>query len=124
MLVKPRRSESQDRVPSAKPALRQEQRGRQRARRYPLRFQQCRCLRARIHRSETLVLQIADIIDADNVAACIADWFIASDVRLAEDVGLSEIAFALRNSRDGFTLWVENGSYRPRPVILSRPEYD
>src|SRR6266566_2438134 len=50
--------------------------------------------------------------------ACIADWFIASDVRLAQDVGLSEIAFALRNSRDGFTLWVENGAYRPRPVIL------
>src|SRR5882724_6085189 len=68
--------------------------------------------------SEPLVLQIADIIDADDVAACIADWFIASDVRLAQDVGLSEIAFALRNSRDGFTLWVENGAYRPRPVIL------
>src|SRR5882724_950292 len=58
--------------------------------------------------SEPLVLQIADIIDADDVAACIADWFIASDVRLAQDVGLSEIAFALRNSRDGVTLWVEN----------------
>src|SRR3977135_4013998 len=68
--------------------------------------------------SEPLVLQITDIIDADDVAACIADWFIASDVRLAQDVGLSEIAFALRNSRDGFTLWVENGAYRPRPVIL------
>src|SRR5216684_1384754 len=47
-----------------------------------------------------------------------ADWFIASDVRLAQDVGLSEIAFTLRNSRDGFTLWVENGAYRPRPIIL------
>src|SRR5216683_2125633 len=69
-------------------------------------------------RSEPLVLQITDVIDADDVAACIADWFIASDVRLAQDVGLSEIAFALRNSRDGFTLWVENGAYRPRPVIL------
>src|SRR5258705_3846786 len=68
-------------------------------------------------RSEPLVLQITDVIDADNVA-CIADRFIASDVRLAQDVGLSEIAFALRNSRDGFTLWVENGAYRPRPVIL------
>src|SRR5258706_7668962 len=68
-------------------------------------------------RSEPLVLQITDVIDAD-VAACIADWFIASDVRLAQDVSLSEIAFALRNSRDGFTLWVENGAYRPRPVIL------
>src|SRR6266850_913690 len=68
-------------------------------------------------RSEPLVLQITDVIDADDVA-CIADRFIASDVRLAQDVGLSEIAFALRNSRDGFTLWVENGAYRPRPVIL------
>src|SRR5947208_3511341 len=68
-------------------------------------------------RSEPLVLQITDVIDADDVA-CIADWFIASDVRLAQDVGLSEIAFALRNSRDGFTLWVENGAYRPQPVIL------
>src|SRR5260370_15484082 len=68
-------------------------------------------------RSEPLVLQIADVIDADDVA-CIADWFIASDVRLAQDVRLSEIAFALRYSRDGFTLWVENGAYRPRPVIL------
>src|SRR6267378_5335493 len=68
--------------------------------------------------SEPLVLQITDVIDADDVAACIADWFIASDVRLAQDVGLSEIAFALRNSRDGITLWVENGAYRPRPVIL------
>src|ERR1700682_3905869 len=56
-------------------------------------------------RSEPLVLQIADVIDADDIAACIADWFIASDVRLAQDVGLSEIAFALRNSRDGFTLF-------------------
>src|SRR5258708_4129592 len=62
-------------------------------------------------------LQITDVIDANDVA-CIADRFIASDVRLAQDVGLSEIAFALRNSRDGFTLWVENGAYRPRPVIL------
>src|SRR6201999_2911778 len=52
--------------------------------------------------SEPLVLQITDIIDADDVAACIADWRIASDVRLAQDVDLSEIAFALRNSRDGF----------------------
>src|SRR5882762_6731184 len=69
-------------------------------------------------RSEPLVLQITDIIDADDGASCIADWFIASDVRLAQDVGLSKIAFALRNSRDGFTLWVENGAYRPRPVIL------
>ena len=69
-------------------------------------------------RSEPLVLQIADVIDADDVVACIADRFIASDVRLAQDVGLSEIAFALRNSRDGFTLWVENGAYRARPVIL------
>src|SRR3984893_17515349 len=69
-------------------------------------------------RSEPLVLQIADVIDADDVAACIADWFIAGDVRLAQDVGLSEIAFALRNSPDGFTLWVENAAYRPRPVIL------
>src|ERR1700730_10209023 len=68
-------------------------------------------------RSEPLVLQITDVIDADDVA-CIADRFIASDVRLAQDVGFSEIAFALRNSRDGFTLWVENGAYRPRPVIL------
>src|ERR1700692_2012331 len=66
----------------------------------------------------SLVLQIADVIDADDVAACIADWFIASDVRLAQDVDLSEIAFALRNNRDDFTLWVENGAYRPRPVIL------
>src|SRR5882757_8992369 len=62
-------------------------------------------------RSEPLVLQITDVIDADDVA-CIADRFIASDVRLAQDVRL------LRNSRDGFTLWVENGAYRPRPVIL------
>src|SRR5260370_38354501 len=68
-------------------------------------------------RSKPLVLQITDVVDADDVA-CIADWFIASDVRLAQDVSLSEIAFALRNSRDGFTLWVENGAYRPRPVIL------
>src|ERR1700692_815998 len=66
----------------------------------------------------SLVLQIADVIDADDVAVCIADWFIASDVRLAQDVGLSEIAFALRNSRDGFTLWVKNGAYPSRPVIL------
>src|SRR5258706_16459026 len=69
-------------------------------------------------RSEPLVLQIADVVDADDVAACIADWFIASDVRLAQDVGLSEIAFALRNSRDGSTLWVENGAYRPRSIVL------
>src|SRR5258706_13835297 len=69
-------------------------------------------------RSEPLVLQIADVIDSDDVAACIADWFIASDVRLAQDVGLSEIAFALRNSREGFTIWVENGVYRPLPDIL------
>src|SRR5438105_9132696 len=68
-------------------------------------------------RSEPLVLQITDVIDADDVA-CIADRFIASDVRLAQDVGLSEIPFALRNSRDGFTFWIENGAYRPRPVIL------
>src|SRR5216110_517197 len=68
-------------------------------------------------RSEPLVLQITDVIDADDVA-CIADRFIASDVRLAQNVRFSEIAFALRNSRDGFTLWVENGAYRPRPVIL------
>jgi hypothetical protein len=33
-------------------------------------------------RSKPLVLQIADVIDADDVVACIADWFIASDVRL------------------------------------------
>src|ERR1700738_2942813 len=69
-------------------------------------------------RSEPLVLQIADVIDSDDVAACIANWFIASDVRLAQDIGLSEIIFALRNSRDRFTLWVEKGAYRPRPVIL------
>ena len=71
-----------------------------------------------------LVLQITDVIDADDLAACIADWFIASDVRLAQDVGLSEIAFALRNSCDGFTLRVKNGAYRcvgrgrSRPVIV------
>src|SRR5436190_7952430 len=69
-------------------------------------------------RSEPLVFQIADVIDADDVVACVADWFIASDVRLAQDVGLSEIAFALRNSRDRFALRVENRAYRPRPVIL------
>src|SRR5260370_7416334 len=69
-------------------------------------------------RSEPLVLQIADVVDADDVVACIADWFIASDVRLAQDIGLSEIAFALRNSRDRFALRVENRAYRPRTVIL------
>jgi len=60
-----------------------------------------------------LVLQIADVVYADDVVAGIADWFIASDVRLTQDVGLSEIAFALRNNRDGSTLWVENSAYRP-----------
>src|SRR3954466_907376 len=65
-----------------------------------------------------LVLQIADIIDTDDGVACIADWFIASGVRLAQDVGLSEVAFALRNRRDGFSLWVENGANCPRSVVL------
>src|SRR3954470_20748743 len=65
-----------------------------------------------------LVLQIADIIDTDDGVACIADWFIASGVRLAQDVGLSEVAFALRNRRNGFSLWVENGANCPRSVVL------
>src|SRR4051794_36975460 len=47
-----------------------------------------------------------------------ANWFIASNISLAQDVGFSEIAFALRNSRDGFTLGIENGACRARPVIL------
>src|SRR6266403_6345697 len=68
-------------------------------------------------KSEPLVLQITDVVDADDVA-CIADWFIAGDVRLAQDVGLSEIAFALRNGPEGLTLWVENSAYRPRPIIF------
>ena len=61
---------------------------------------------AGLHSEFRLILQIADIIDADDVVACIANWFIASDVRLAQDVGLSEVAFALRDSRDGLSLWV------------------
>src|SRR3981081_1116293 len=61
---------------------------------------------------------MADVIDADDVAACIADRFIAGDVRLTQNLRFSEVAFALHNSRDGFTLWIENGAYRPRAVIL------
>src|SRR5439155_14782778 len=67
---------------------------------------------------ERLVPQIADVIDADDIVACITDWFIASDIRLAQDVGLSKIAFALRKSCNGFTFWVKKGTYRSRPVIL------
>src|ERR1700722_8299108 len=65
--------------------------------------------------SEPLLLQIADVIDADDVVAFIADWFIASDVRLAQDVGLSEIASAVRNCPDGFTFRVENSAYPRDP---------
>src|SRR3954453_21242168 len=71
-----------------------------------------------IVRSERLVLQIACIIDSDDVAACIADWFIARDVRLSQNLDLPEVAFVLRNGGDGLTLWVENGADRPGSIIL------
>src|SRR5689334_1355028 len=80
-----------------------------------------RAVDARRRRAELmlrLVLQIADVIDSDDVVACIADWLIPCDVRLSQDTGFSEIALALRNSREGFSLWVENGADRPRAVVL------
>ena len=53
-----------------------------------------------------LFLLVAYVIDADDVVACVADWFIARGVGLSQNADLPEEAFALCNSSDGFSLWI------------------
>jgi hypothetical protein len=53
-----------------------------------------------------LLLQIADIVDSDDLTGCIANWVIASRIGLAQYIDIAEEGLTLRNIDDGFSLRV------------------
>src|SRR6185437_2964102 len=59
------------------------------------------------------LLPVADVIDADDLAALILHWLVAGDIRLTKNHHLAIEGPSLPDVRDDFAVGVENGPNRP-----------
>jgi hypothetical protein len=64
------------------------------------------------------LLQIAHVVDSDNVFGRILYWLVPCDVGFAQYVYLSIEWFALSDGLDRLSLWIQNGSNGSRAIVL------
>src|SRR5215472_13883770 len=71
-----------------------------------------------VGRLSQLVLQIADIVDADDVPGCVSDRVVSGDVWLPENRRVAIVRLDLLDHWEHRTVRVQHGADRTRTVVL------